>query len=107
MVCPWFVHGLSTERMSINGPCNAINVDCAEANNFMAGECQGKGKRRQGEQTNIKQHWNLFSFGFFVPACFRVFVSLSSRFFVSSFLPSFLPRFLASFLPSLLPSSHR
>ena len=31
VVWPWFVHGLSTERMSSNGPCNAINVGCAEA----------------------------------------------------------------------------
>ena len=41
MVCPWFVHGLSTERMSINGRRNAINVRCAEAVNLMVEECQG------------------------------------------------------------------
>ncbi len=41
--CPWFVHGLSTERMSIkiNGWRNAINVGCAEAINLMVEECQG------------------------------------------------------------------
>ena len=42
MVCPWFVHGLSTERMSINGRRNAINVGCAEAINLMVEEFQGK-----------------------------------------------------------------
>ncbi len=71
---------------------------------------------------------DLLGFGFLVPSCFRVFVSLCiswfPRFFVSScirvfvswfprflvssflssFLPCFLACFLASFLPSLLPS---
>ena len=41
MVCPWFVHGLSMERMSINGRRNAINVGCAEAINLMVEEVQG------------------------------------------------------------------